>query len=274
MASKAHNMIGVLQGRLTPSNGRGIQFFPDTEWREEFSNARKIGFSCIELLVKKDGYRSNPLFTEAGIGEILELQKKYGIETPSVHGFYSSEPWYSDAYCTLISQASLVGARTILVSFFNDMTLRTDADKEKARSQLARPLTCAEKYGISIAIEAEIAATELKKFIESFHSPAIGVYYDIGNMASMNVDIAEDIEALGQLIKGVHVKDRLRNGGESVRLGTGGANFDAAFDALNRIGYNGPYIIQGARDTHIDDVTLNATYLNFVQKLITKIQTP
>ncbi len=269
MASKAHNRIGILQGRLTPSNGRGIQFFPDTEWRDEFSSAQKIGFSCIELLVKKDGYHHNPLFTETGTQKIVALQKKYRIETPSIHGFFSSESWYPDVYCTLIAQASLIGARTILVSFFNDMILRTETDKKKARSQLAKPLTCAEKYGISIAIEAEMSAPELKEFVESFNSPAIGIYYDIGNMASMGVNLAHDILTLGQLIKGVHIKDRRENGGESVRLGTGTADFGGAFDALNRIGYNGPYILQGARDAQIDDVSLNTTYLDFVRKLVT-----
>ncbi len=261
--------IGILQGRLTPSNGRGIQFFPDNEWEKEFETARTIGFSCIELLIKEQGYSANPLFTKLGVERIMTLKKEHSIETLSIHGFYSLESWYPDVYCELIKTAAHLGAKVVLVSFFGNKTLHTELDKSRARTQLARPIQCAEEHGISIAVEAEIVATELKQFIESFNSPSIGIYYDIGNMASMNIDLRADILTLGPLIKGVHIKDRKRDGGESVRLGTGDADFDAAFDALRLIGYNGPYIIQGARDTDIDDITLNTNYLTFTSKRIT-----
>ena len=39
--------IGIMQGRLTEPNGRGIQFFPFDNWRPEFEAAKEIGLDEI-----------------------------------------------------------------------------------------------------------------------------------------------------------------------------------------------------------------------------------
>ena len=65
--------IGILQGRLTASNGRGIQFFPTENWENEFELAKKIGFECMELLVKKDSYDKNPLWSRGGVEKTKRL---------------------------------------------------------------------------------------------------------------------------------------------------------------------------------------------------------
>jgi L-ribulose-5-phosphate 3-epimerase len=264
-----NHKIGILQGRLTPSNGRGIQFFPQEEWQEEFQLAHNIGFDCIELLVKANDHKNNPLFNKEDLDKIKSLKKQSEIETLSIHGFYNKEKWYPAVLIEMISIAKLVGANTILVSFFNENSLLNDTDKQKVQEQLKKPLKIAEELGISIAVETEILARELKLFVESFHSNAIGIYYDLGNMASMNVLIAEEIKLLKHLIKGVHIKDRKKNGGESVVLGDGDTDFKEAFDALESIGYNGPYVIQGARHSSENDVVLNKKYLNFVKDKLT-----
>ena len=262
--------IGILQGRLTPSAGRGIQFFPnDNEWPNEFKTAKEIGFDCIELLVKANGYKNNPLLNKDSLSRIEDLKNRYGIETPSIHGFYSKEKWYPAVLTEMIHVAKLVGANTILVSFFNENSLLIDTDKQKVQEQLRKPLEVAKEFGVSIAIETEILAPELKLFVESFQSQAMGIYYDLGNMASMNVSLAKEIKLLKHLIKGVHIKDRRKNGGESVLLGNGDTDFKEAFDALESIGYNGPYVLQGARHPSENDVNLNKKYLNFVKDKLT-----
>src|SRR3989344_665289 len=96
------NPIGILQGRLTPSSGRGIQFFPYENWESEFKIAREIGFDCIELLVKKNEFSKNPLSSLSGIKRINELKQKFKLETPSVHGFYSKDPDYLETLKKII----------------------------------------------------------------------------------------------------------------------------------------------------------------------------
>ena len=63
----------------------------------------------------------------------------------------------------------------------------------------------------------------------------------------MGYDPVEEVEAYGQCISDIHIKDRLLGGG-SVELGAGDSSFDRFFNALNRLNYAGPFIMQAYRD--------------------------
>ncbi len=261
--------IGILQGRLTASKDGSIQFFPFDNWEKEFEIASMVGFDCIELLVKRDSYERNPLWSAFDVGRITRLSKKFNISIPSVHGFYIKSPEYTDLLIELIKQSAEVGAKKVLLSFFDERALLTKEDKDTALKYIGPALDFAKKHDIVLGVETEMAASELKDFIYSFNHPNIGVYYDIGNMVSMGVDVTREIEFLGDLICGVHVKDRKINGG-SVPIGSGDANFPDIFSALKKIGYSGPFIMQGARDTNVDDIDLNTEYLNSVRDWLEK----
>ena len=266
------NTLGVLQGRLTASQGRGIQFFPHEHWREEFALARSINLDCIEWLVEREEREQNPLFSEKGVAEINELKKMYRIETPSVHGFYSKEKEYPKVIAHLFEKAAAIGARTVLVSFFKENVLTSDEARAAAVVQLTPVIAEAKRQGVRIGVETELAAPALLPFIESFKSDAVGVYYDIGNMVSMGIDVLADIRALGSRIYGVHIKDRPRDGGKSVPLGEGASDFPAIFRVLKEVGYPGPYIFQGARKEGVDDVMLNARYRDYVASLLREFE--
>lgn len=265
------NKIGILQGRLTPTPDGSIQFFPKENWRNEFGSAKQIGFDCLELLVKKDSYEENPLWSQSGAQEIRCLAAQHGLAIPSVHGFYSKKKDYSLVLRHIVRQTAFVGARTVLVSFFDGNALKTDEDKQSAYSQIAPVLSDCEGLGVCLGIETELRAGELLEFIESFNHPRVGVYYDLGNMASMGVDVAEEIRFLSDKIFGVHVKDRLPGGGITVPIGLGCADFYGAFSALSEIDYQSPLIIQGARLSGVDDITLNRRYHNFVKHVLYEI---
>lgn len=265
------NPVGILQGRLTPSNGRGIQFFPYENWENEFKLAREIGFDCIELLVKKNEFSKNPLSSPSGITRINELKKEFSLEILSVHGFYSKDPGYPEILKQLIDSTSQLGGKVILISFFDENILATEDDKKLALKQLKEPLGFASRYNIRLGIETELEAHGLKSFIDSFNHPAVGIYYDIGNMASMGVDTVKEIKFLGKDICGVHAKDRKVDQEESVPLGEGAANFPAGFRALKLIGYNGPFIIQGARKEGVDDIELNRHYFEYIKGILTQL---
>ena len=255
--------IGVLQGRLTPSQDGSIQFFPKDNWRNEFQLARQIGFDCVELLVKKDSYEENPLWSQSGACEIRDLASRSCLSIPSVHGFYSKAEYYPLILRRLIRQAAFVGAGTVLISFFDGNTLKTDEDKQLARARISPVLRDCEELGVCLGIETEMRAEELLKFVELFNHPRVGVYYDLGNMASMGADVPREIRLLGRSIYGVHVKDRKADGGPTVPLGEGCVNFYGAFSALREISYRGPLIVQGARLKNVDDMALNSRYCIF-----------
>jgi L-ribulose-5-phosphate 3-epimerase len=262
------NKIGVLQGRLTASEGRGIQFFPFENWQNEFQIAREIGFDVIELLVKKDSFKDNPIWSAGGRNEIQKLKEKHMIETPSVHGFTLKTPDYPEIFSELIKYASSLGAKTVLASFFDENVLDCEEAKRQAGERLKGPVITAEELGVKIGIETEMKAEELRDFVESFESDSVGVYYDIGNMVSMNADVPKEITHLGDLICGVHIKDRLKNNGPSVEIGAGDSDFESIVAALKQIGYMGALVMQGARKDGVDDIKLNRQYHKFIKNIL------
>lgn len=268
--SKKTPPLGILQGRLTPSSDGSIQFFPTNNWFNEFKAASDIGFDRIELLVKWDSYYQNPFLVDSGIELINKLTKTSNLGISSVHAFYAKTNDYPPMLCDLVRRAAYFEARTILVSFFNQNKLENENDKTLAREQLGFALGVCSVLGVRLGIETEMPAMELLDFIKSFNHPNIGVYYDIGNMASTGVDVAAEIVFLSNYICGVHVKDRLPNGGKTVPFGEGCADFEKAFAALRDIDYGGPLIIQGARVPGVDDIELNRQYYKFCKNLLEK----
>ena len=110
-----------------------------------------------------------------------------------------------------------------------------------------------------------MVAEELKFFIDSFQHPAIGIYYDTGNMVSMGVDVVKELKFLQDYLCGIHLKDRKIGSNESVPLGEGDADFRAILGILKEISYTAPLIIQGARKEGVNDTELNKQYLEWIK---------
>ena len=87
--------IGIMQGRLTESKGRGIQFFPFEEWKEEFKKAQKIELDEIEWIFDYYNYQDNPLWTKEGRSEICKLVSDTGIRVNSIcWDYFMRRPFY------------------------------------------------------------------------------------------------------------------------------------------------------------------------------------
>ncbi|MDO8514696.1 MAG: sugar phosphate isomerase/epimerase [bacterium] len=267
--------IGILEGRLTPSRGRGIQFFPDDNWEQEFEDARTIDLSSIELLIRPKGLREHPLMTKEGRARLGELVKSTGVAIPSVHGFYMPEDQYATDLLDVVRATAEIGAKVILVSFFHEKKLSPapDATWKRAHELLAPAAATAKDVGVQLGIEAELPAQTLLDFMAQAVTPeAFGVYYDLGNVFACGFPVADEIHLLRDRIVGVHIKDRLPNTdpaveSKTVSLGEGCADFKAAFVALREIGYTRPLIIQGARGEDGDELERNKTYREFIENI-------
>ena len=65
--------FGMVQGRLTQSPPGCLQWFPQSNWQEEFITASKIGINYIELIAEVQHNLDNPIWTDVGILEIKQL---------------------------------------------------------------------------------------------------------------------------------------------------------------------------------------------------------
>ena len=266
--------IGALQGRLTPAKGRGIQFFPDKEgeWEAEFYKAKEAGLAFIELLVRPKNLYSHPLMSVEGRARLRELSAQTDIVIPSVHGYTEKEDHFAQDLEAVVHASKEIGADVVLVSYFHEKKLSPVPDESWQNAhRLLRPATRAARgLGVRLGVEAELSAQTLLDFIAQAEiSEAFGVYYDLGNQFALGFPVVKEIELLGSRIIGVHVKDRFpqqegQSESKSVPLGEGASDFKAASDALRKIGYTRPLIIQGARGEDGKEVELYKTYRNYI----------
>ena len=67
----------------------------------------------------------------------------------------------------------------------------------------------------------------------------------------------------------VHVKDRVK-GGATIKLGEGDADFEAVFQSLQKVNYQGNFIIQAARSKDNKHDLALLGYYNFTKDYINK----
>ena len=249
-----------MQGRLTPSGGRGIQFFPFDEWKDEFSNGKKIGIQEIEWIFDYDRYEDNPLWTEAGYRQILNMCEDTGVTVRSVcFDYFMRRPFFKKENAEreelrnenlqitqrVLQGMSVIGASLLEIPLVDDSSMKTDHEKEMVRGFVYEVVKLAERFEVQISLETDLPPGAFKEFLDSIGCE-IYANYDSGNSSGLGYDHEEEIMSLGDYIANVHIKDRKLHG-TTMQLGTGSADFDKVFSSLRRIGYNKSIILQAAR---------------------------
>jgi len=104
-----------------------------------------------------------------------------------------------------------------------------------------------ERHNVNLSLETDLAPEPFIKLLNTLNSKRITVNYDIGNSAALGFDPIKELEAYGNKISDIHIKDRVLGGGPIV-LGEGDADFYRFFNKLKEFNYNGPFIMQAFRD--------------------------
>ncbi|MBM3777715.1 MAG: sugar phosphate isomerase/epimerase [Acidimicrobiia bacterium] len=267
------NEIGIMQGRLSPPVAGRVQAFPWSSWEDEFTRARECGFDTIEWLFEEPRAVDNPLWSAPGRDRIRRRVADSGVSVRSVCAdYFMTHPFFRvpdhertrsvDVLETLIGHARSLGIRTILVPVLEGCEIRAAQEAIDLLKALRRPLGIAHDAAVTIALETELPSSEYRALVEDAGSPALGIYYDVGNAAAKGYDPVADLRALGPWLRGVHVKDRPR-GGASVPLGQGDVDFAAFFSELAAVGYGGPLVVQAA--TGADYLGLSRGYSRLVR---------
>jgi len=84
-----------------------------------------------------------------------------------------------------------------------------------------------------VGLESYLSAEDNLKVLERVGSPALRVYYDVGNSTDKGRDVLREIPLLGKLICELHFKDA------NFRLGQGRIDFKKVRQALEKIDYSG-----------------------------------
>lgn len=259
--------IGIIQGRLTPSLGRGVQFFPrnEGEWENEFSVAAKIGLAHIEWVWDTP---ENPLMDLDFRAKVRTRIAETGVPVKGVDLQFITKTDFaeiSDAALQTICQAIAdIHGAAIEPPLLEGSTLLDHKTRATRIARLARFAEIAKEYGLSLHLETDLPPAEYGKLLTEM--PEILVVYDSGNSASMGYSVDEEWNTYAPRIKNVQIKDRPR-GGSTVPLGQGSTDFAALFKKMKEIGYTGLVTLQAARgeDGHEEETIRN--YIEFVKNI-------
>jgi L-ribulose-5-phosphate 3-epimerase len=163
-------------------------------------------------------------------------------------------------------RAASVGARVILLPVGQPEDLTPEQARENLIGVLTDCAPAAEQSGVVLAVEnvgQALAATadDLLGIVERVGSPAVQVYYDVGNAAWTGADPVRDIRLLGRHLAMVHVKDRGEVNGhpQTVIVGDGTVPFRAVGEALRGVGYDDYLVLEvpGTAET-ADEVAIRS----------------
>ena len=246
-----------MQGRLLPPQEGRFQAFPRGEWRNEFSLAASAGLNGIEWIFDAYGENVNPLVDDAGTAEMLCRSQQTGIVVRSLCAdYFMDKPLLRTGELErheliekmhwLLSRCKLAGIGRIVMPFVDNSRIQNEDEVGQVVSILQSILPVAEANDVELHLETSLAPEPFADLLERCNHPLVRVNYDSGNSASLGYAVADEFAAYGSRIGSVHIKDR-KQGGGTVPLGTGDADFSALFRGLASLKYEGDYVLQIAR---------------------------
>jgi sugar phosphate isomerase/epimerase len=211
-----------------------------------FEVAKAIGLDGVEVNlggVSNGMHLRRPEVQQA----YLAAARKHNLEIASLAiGEFNnialkSEPraaiWLLDA----IDVARVLGVKVILVAQFYNGELKGDKLGTDRTVDLLKELAPrAEKAGVILGLENYLSAAENLDILQRVSSPAVQVYYDVGNSTDKGYDIYSEIRQLKGRICQFHAKDA------NFMLGQGRVDFKKVRAAIDDIGYRGWIQIEAA----------------------------
>lgn len=243
--------FGIMQGRLSPPQGKDLQFFPK-DWKKEFEIARSLGFEAIEWIFDEP-IEANPLWNISGQQRILDIGRQSGVAVRSVcadvfmkQTLVRRDPAVIALLIGLLVNAERAGIPLVGLPLVEGNTPETSEQHDIVTENISHALALAD-VSTKIALEVDLPAERIIALVKNIDSDRVGVCYDTGNAMTFGFDAGADIRMLGEHLLEVHFKDRIKGTRQSVYLGTGSVDFPDVFAALGEVGFDSLVILQAWR---------------------------
>jgi L-ribulose-5-phosphate 3-epimerase len=218
-----------------------------TDWNLRLSGkveavalAHKLGFDGVEVSLGRKTTGDRLPLDDAGVqAGYLTAAKTQGIALAGtcldiLHADHLKRgklalKWVADG----IQITRKLNAKVMLLPFFGQGALTNAAEMEYVGDALKELAPAAQKAGILLGLEDTISAADNVRIMERSGSPAVKVYYDVGNSTNGGFPILDEIRWLGKdRICQIHLKDK-------TYLGEGAIDFPGVIGAIEKIGFRG-----------------------------------
>jgi L-ribulose-5-phosphate 3-epimerase len=165
-----------------------------------------------------------------------------------------AEQWVADS----VDVCKAMHIKVVLVPFFGNGDLKDDkAGTDAVVAAFRRVAPKAEKAGVILGVESWLSAEQHVEILNRVGSPAVQVYYDMGNSQKAGWDVCKEIRFLGKRICEFHAKDY------DDLFGKGTMNFPAVRKAMDDIGYRGWMQVEGVKSPLglVESVQYDLNYL-------------
>ena len=214
---------------------------------EAFDVARQIGLDGVQVSFDEAGARYDLRKPEVR-DEYAAASKRTGVDICSLAmGVLNNRPYATDdeaeqwvSQCVDVMAA--MGQKIVLLAFFGkgDILDRPDL-QAKVVERLKKVAPKAEQAGVTLAIESWLDADTHLRMLDAIGSPAVKIYYDLGNMNKRGYDVYHELRRLGRdRICQIHTKEY------GHLLGEGRVDYGKIKTALDEIGWTGWLVIEGA----------------------------
>jgi L-ribulose-5-phosphate 3-epimerase len=218
---------------------------------EAFAVAKRVGFDAIQvslgkptgtdrLLLSDSELRSRILHSSATTqvaiaSTYLEILHRDCLKSSSL-----ARTWVREA----IRITKALDAGVVELASFFQCGLNNPGDIDSTVVALRELAPVAEQSGVILGIENALSAEDNLHILDRVGSPAVKVWYDVGNSTNMgHFDVPREIRLLGKdRICQIHIKDK-------VYLGKGAVNVKGCLEAIVDIGYTGFCILETAVPT-------------------------
>jgi L-ribulose-5-phosphate 3-epimerase len=231
--------------RVTAARNRGPKIGV-TDWNlqmtgkvEAVALAANLGFDGVQVsLGRKPDADKLPLDDASIQAQYLAAAKQHGIalagtcldilHVDHLKDNKRAQKWVADS----IPITANLKAEVVLLPFFGKASLTTPAELDYVGDLLKELAPAAEKAGVKLGLEDTNSAADNVRVMERSKSPAVKVYYDVGNSTGGGFDVVKEIRWLGAArICQIHLKDNPHY------LGEGRIDFPAVMKAISDIGF-------------------------------------
>lgn len=241
-------------------------------WSELFDEGARLGFDGVELDMRAETYKDSEVWSPEGREALRQRSERSGVELASVcmanmAGLMTKQDTHEEgvqALADLRRYCDELGAGAILFPMIKQPD-QSEEDvfalwRDGLREAFARSEECRAKVGMESVGKIGRSAQQQMAVIEAVGSPALGVYFDVGNAAYQGFDPIGETQALAGHIVQIHVKEI------GAEMGEGKLDFPAIFEAIKGVGYDGYLVLETEAG---DDPAGNAKRnLEFIKSLL------